>query len=180
MQISLRNTYSTFRMSQFYLLVYQGPAARQDDRAQLQTEVANVVQQESICNTWMLYLIHFKTMYFLCLSFFIISGFPDGSGKESICQCRRLKRHRFDPWVGKIPWRRKWQPTPIFLPGEPREQRSRMGYSPKGLKESDTTEHLSTSKYQHLSTTQYLTLSRITVYIFLPLPSICIMIILHL
>ena len=37
------------------------------------------------------------------------------SGKESACQCRR---HRFNPWVGKIPWRRKWQPTPVFLPGE--------------------------------------------------------------
>ena len=37
------------------------------------------------------------------------------SGKESACQCRR---HRFDLWVGEIPWRRKWQPTPVFLPGE--------------------------------------------------------------
>ena len=37
------------------------------------------------------------------------------SGKESACQCRR---HGFDPWVRKIPWRRKWQPTPVFLPGE--------------------------------------------------------------
>ena len=43
------------------------------------------------------------------------------SGKESACQCRRLKRlkrHRFDPWVRKIPWRRAWQPSPVFLPGE--------------------------------------------------------------
>ena len=46
-------------------------------------------------------------------------GFPGGtSGKEPACQCRRCKRHRFDPWVGKIPWRRKWQPTPVFLIGE--------------------------------------------------------------
>ena len=37
------------------------------------------------------------------------------SGKESACQCRR---HRFNPWVGKIPWRMKWQPTPVFLPGK--------------------------------------------------------------
>ena len=45
--------------------------------------------------------------------------FPGTSdGKESACQCRRHKKHRFDPWVGKIPWRRKWQPTPVFLPGE--------------------------------------------------------------
>ena len=41
------------------------------------------------------------------------------SGKESTCQCRR---HRFDPWVGKIPWRRKWQPTPVFLPGNPMDR----------------------------------------------------------
>ena len=43
-------------------------------------------------------------------------GFPGGaSGKEPACQCRRQKRHRFDPQVGKIPWRKKWQPTPVFL-----------------------------------------------------------------
>jgi len=40
------------------------------------------------------------------------------SGKESACQCRRRRRSRFDPQVGKIPWRRKWQPTQVFLPGE--------------------------------------------------------------
>ena len=46
-------------------------------------------------------------------------GFPGGvSGKEPACQCRRRKRHRFDSWVRKIPWRRMWQPTPVFLPGE--------------------------------------------------------------
>ena len=46
-------------------------------------------------------------------------GFPGGaSGKESICQCRRLRKCEFDLWIGKIPWRRKWQPTPVFLPGK--------------------------------------------------------------
>ena len=40
------------------------------------------------------------------------------SGKELICQCRRRKRRVFDPWVGKIPWRRKWQTIPLFLPGK--------------------------------------------------------------
>ena len=45
-------------------------------------------------------------------------GFPGGaSGKEPTCQVRRHKRCGFDPWVGKIPWKRKWQPTPVFLPG---------------------------------------------------------------
>ena len=44
-------------------------------------------------------------------------------------------RHRFNLWVGKIPWSRKWQPVPAFLPGESRGQRSLAGYSPEGLKE---------------------------------------------
>ena len=56
------------------------------------------------------------------------------SGKEYACQCRRPKRLRFDPWVRKIPWRMKWQPVPIFLPGESHVQRSLMGYSPWGHK----------------------------------------------
>ena len=46
------------------------------------------------------------------------------------------------PWVGKISWRRKWQPTPVFLPGESHGQRSLAGYSPQGHKESDTAEQL--------------------------------------
>ena len=48
----------------------------------------------------------------------------------------------FDPWVGKIIWRREWQPTPVFLPGKFHRQRSLVGYNPWGLKESDTTEHV--------------------------------------
>ena len=52
-------------------------------------------------------------------------GFPGGAiGKEPICQFRRLKRHRFDPSIGKIPWSRKWQHTPVFLPGESHGQRT--------------------------------------------------------
>ena len=54
------------------------------------------------------------------------------------------KRRWFDPWVGKIPWRRKWQPTPIFLPGKFYGQRSLEGYSAWGRKESDTIEHAHT------------------------------------
>ena len=61
-------------------------------------------------------------------------------GKESACQCNRHKRPWISPWVGKVPWRRKWQPTPIFWPGESRGQRSLVGYSPWGGKESDMTE----------------------------------------
>ena len=48
-------------------------------------------------------------------------------------------RYRFDPWVGKIPWWRAWQPTPVLLPGESHRQRSLAGYSPQSCKESDMT-----------------------------------------
>ena len=72
-------------------------------------------------------------------------GFSGGaSGKEPACQCRSCKRCGFDPWVGKIPWRRVWQPTPVFLPGKSYGQRSLVGYSPRGCKELDMTEQLST------------------------------------
>ena len=65
-------------------------------------------------------------------------GFPgNASDKEPTCQCRRCKRHVFDPRVKKIPWRRAWQPTPVFLPGEFYGQRSLAGYSPWGCKESE-------------------------------------------
>jgi len=58
-------------------------------------------------------------------------GFPGGvSGKEPFCQCRRRKRHGFDPWVEEIPWRRVWQPTPVFLPGESHGQGNLAGYIP--------------------------------------------------
>ena len=53
------------------------------------------------------------------------------SGKESACQCRR---YRFDPWVVKIPWRRKWHSTPVFLPEKSQGQRSLIGCGPLGSK----------------------------------------------
>ena len=66
------------------------------------------------------------------------SGLPRWlSGKESTCQCRRYRKCGFNPWVWKIPWRRKWQPTPVFLPGESHGQRSLAGYSPRGLKKPE-------------------------------------------
>ena len=57
------------------------------------------------------------------------------------CPCRRHKRHRFKPWVGEIPWRRKWQRAPVLLPGRSPGQRRLAGFSPWGCKELDTTEH---------------------------------------
>ena len=61
--------------------------------------------------------------------------------KKSAYQCRRGKRLGFDPWVSKISWSRRWQPIPVFLPGKFHGQRSLVGYSPWGCKESDVTEH---------------------------------------
>ena len=60
--------------------------------------------------------------------------------KKTTCQCRRLKRCKFNPGVGKIPWRKAWPPTPVFLPGESHGQRSLVGYGPWICRESDMTE----------------------------------------
>ena len=60
--------------------------------------------------------------------------------------CLQCGRPRFDPWVGKIPWRRKWQPIPVLLPGEFHGGRSLASYSPWGHKESDMTERLTQVK----------------------------------
>ena len=82
-------------------------------------------------------------LYFILISsnntavYFTYTG--GASGKEPACQCRRTKRHWFSSWVGKMPWRRKWQPTPIFLPGKSHGQKSLAGYSPWGRKEVDMT-----------------------------------------
>ena len=70
-------------------------------------------------------------------------GFP--RGKESTCQRRKWG---FNSWVGKIPWSRKWQPTPVFLLGKFHGQRSLVGYSPWGCKESELTEHTHTSRWK--------------------------------
>ena len=74
------------------------------------------------------------------LNYTSLSEFPKWySGKEPTCQCRRCE---LDPWFGKILCRRKYQPTPVFLPGKFHEERSLAGYSSWGLKELDMTEWL--------------------------------------
>jgi len=78
----------------------------------------------------------FKSIIALALTFRSLFHF------ELLFACRRPKRCGFDPWVGKIPWRRAWQPFPVFLLGESHGQRSLVSYSPGGLKGSDTTEPL--------------------------------------
>ena len=84
----------------------------------------------------------------LCISVFICSVYLDSTYDWASLVAQRLKhlsgmwRPQFDPWVGKIPWRRKWQPTPVLLLGEVHGGRSLIGYSPRGRKESDMTERL--------------------------------------
>ena len=68
------------------------------------------------------------------------------SGKEFACQCKRCRRCEFTPWVGKILWSRKWQPTPVFLPGKSHGQRSLAGYSLIG---SQRLGHDSTHTHTH-------------------------------
>ena len=89
------------------------------------------------------------------------------SGEESAWQCRR---HGFNPRVEKVPWRRKWQPTPGFLPGKSHGQRSLVGYSPWGHKESDAAEQPNNNTLRnlwaggilYLTLTRYVNLSFIT------------------
>ena len=82
-------------------------------------------------------------------------GFPDCTpDKESACQilasAGRCKRHSFSPWIGKIPWSRKWQLAPVFLPGKFHGQSGLVSYSPRGHKESDTTEHKTRKSYSEV------------------------------
>ena len=76
--------------------------------------------------------------------FIWVAKFSGASGKEPACQCRRCKRCRFNPWVGKIPWRKAWQHTPEFLPGESHGQRSRVGST-----ESNMTEAMGLHRVEH-------------------------------
>ena len=73
--------------------------------------------------------------------------------KKSVCQCRR---RGFSPWVQKIPWRRKWQSPPVFLPEKLHEQRSLVGYSPWGVTNSDTTETPNTCLVLKSNTKKYI------------------------
>ena len=75
------------------------------------------------------------------LLFVLIYRFPGGtSGKEPTCKCRGYKRLEFNPWIRKIPWKRAWRHTPVFLPGESLGQRSLVGYSLTWLKRA--TQHI--------------------------------------
>ena len=81
----------------------------------------------------------------------MLGSFPGGiSSEEPAYQGKRHKRRRFDPWVRKIPCRRKWLPTPVRLPREFHGQRSLVGYSLCSHKESDTAERLTHKNHRSL------------------------------
>ena len=81
--------------------------------------------------------------YVSCIRRWVLYHWSPGGSVRRVClQCRRPG---FNPWIGKIPWRRKWLSSPVFLPGEFHGQRSLVGCSPWGHKESDVTEWLTLS-----------------------------------
>ena len=82
-----------------------------------------------------------ETSYILYNYAIFAVDFPGSSVVESIWQCQRCRQLGFSPQVGTIPWRRKWHPTPVFLPGGSHGQRGLVGYRPWGRRESDTAEH---------------------------------------
>ena len=87
--------------------------------------------------------VHLKIFKFNCVS--VCVSFPSGTVVKNLpASVGDAKRHGFNPWIGKIPWRRKLPSAPVFLPGESQGQRNLAGYSPWVCKESDMTEQLST------------------------------------
>ena len=96
--------------------------------------------QDSHLSIW--WQTHAQSHSIYLVLFFNMTLPPGGaSGKEPTSHCRRHKRRGFNPWVGKIPWRRAGQTTPVFLPGEhPMEQGAFAGYDAWGCEELDTPE----------------------------------------
>ena len=95
------------------------------DLLAVQGTLKSLLQHHSL-NLW-------KSFFVFCFlaAVKLSRGFLHGiSGKEPFCQCRRCKRYGFDPWFGKIPWKRKWYPTAVFLPRKSQRKRSLAVYSP--------------------------------------------------
>ena len=135
----------------FYIQLY-GKLEKQIKKSCWMLEINKAVSQKWICrgadskkNVWaimfqrfLLGSTSFKIQYWASLWL---------SGKEAACQCRRLV---FDPWVKETPWRRKWQLTPVFLPGKSQGWRNLVGCSLWGHKKSDTTEQLTLCIFKDL------------------------------
>ena len=91
------------------------------------------------CVTLRSYLTLLSLSYSICKMNLTLTTSLVAQMVKNLWKCRRPG---FSPWVGKILWRRKWHPTPVLLPGKSHGQRSVVGYSPRGRKDSDTTERL--------------------------------------
>ena len=102
-------------------------------------EISHAITFIDSQDPWIIYYYHLGFIYFL-------DGLPQWSKCiEHFClQCRRCRRCGFDPWVRKLPWRRTWQLTSVFLPGEAHGQRKLADHNPYGCKESDADERLGT------------------------------------
>ena len=101
-----------------------------------------------------------------------LEGFPGGiNGKEPACQFRR---HRFNSCIGKITWRSTWQPTPVFLLGESHSQRSLVGYSPQGRKESAQLSNFTHSLAWNVPLVSLIFLTRPLVFPILLFSSLCV------
>ena len=85
-------------------------------------------------------MVQLKTETWICLGLSWSFNFPGGSDGKSVCL--QFRRPKFTPWMGKIAWRKKWQPTLLLLPGKSHGRRSLVGYRPWGHKELETTERL--------------------------------------
>ena len=85
----------------------------------------------------------------------MIPGLPGGPVVKNLPAKQQMQVQGFDPWVGKIPWRRKWRPTPVFFPGKSHRQRSLMGYNPWGGKQSDTNDRVNHRKQQMIIIASY-------------------------
>ena len=98
-----------------------------------------------LCPIFLLIRLFEIFFFFSYMSF--LGMFPMAQWQIIGLQCRRRTRHGFDLWVGKIPWRRKRQPTPVLLPGKSHGRKSMMGYSPQrcSVRENLATEHTATS-----------------------------------
>ena len=111
-------------------------------------QVANFQRCKVHLHVRSLKLVHMPGMHCLvhasstsgCAFMYLQCCIEDFPGAQMVKRLPAMQRPGFNPWVGKISWRRKWQPTPVFLPGKSHGWRSLVGYSPWGRKELDTTE----------------------------------------
>ena len=86
-------------------------------------------------------------------------------GKESTCPCRRFGTHRFDAWVRKIPWRKKWQPTPVFLPGE--SDRGAWKATVHGIAKGQTWLSMHAGTHWHICNHVYITFCNLHIHLVL-------------